>query len=399
MDISRKMVSVEEAEELIFSCVFKPQIEEVDWSNSLNRITVAPWTTKEDLPSFHRVMMDGYAIRFHEGVKQWNVQSLQRAGEKAQCLENSLSAIEIMTGAILPEGTDTVVPYEHVRRENTTIFLEDFDVKIGQNVHERGRDKKAGDEVLPAFFQIRYTELGLAASIGKLRIRVLKRPDITILSTGDELVKPHEIPESHQIRMSNAFLLQGMLQQMGIDAVVKHIRDHRESLNDAIQTYLSTSDILLLSGGVSKGKYDLVPEILEYNGVEGIFHGIKQRPGKPMWMGRKDDKPVFGFPGNPVSTLVCARRYFLPWLQKQYNMYDGRTYAQLGFEVQAHPTMTLFIQVKRRQDERGGIILDKIPGQGSGDFAQLSQSHGFAEIPSGTEVFPEGSVVKFWMYS
>jgi molybdopterin molybdotransferase len=398
MDISRKIVGVEEAESMISTCKFFPKIEDVDWHNSLNRITASDWQTDEDIPSFDRVMMDGIAIQYKEGVTEWEVSAIQKAGEAAHSIGNYQTAIEIMTGAILPLGADTIVPYEHLDWKESHAVLIASDLKKGQNVHLRGRDRKKGDQVLKSKSKIRYTEIGLAASLGKLSIPVFKRPRITIISTGDELVDPKEQPASHQIRMSNVFVLQSMLQTMGMEARLVHAVDQQEILREIIKEGLATSDVLMLTGGVSKGKFDLVPDVLNENGVEQLFHGINQRPGKPMWFGKKENTIVFGFPGNPVSTLVCARRYFIPWLSSQYGESITPIKAKSGFDIQAHSSLTLFVQVTCTQNEDGFFIVERSEGQGSGDFSQLSVSHGFAEITPGGNNVVKGDLIHFWPY-
>jgi len=390
------LITVIEAEEIIFSHLYKSSIETIRLEDSLGRHTASDWLADDDIPSYDRVMMDGIAIRFRKEQFGWKIIAIQRAGEEAGNLSSDEDAIEIMTGSVLPKGADTVVPYEHIVIDGSNANFQGPDLKLGQNVHIRGRDKKQGDLLLKNGRQIRFTEMGLAASLGLTKILVHSKPRIAILSTGDELVLPEQKPMPHQIRMSNVYMLSGLLQQLDMAFNFQHVSDDGEALEKAIEKLLNENDVLLLSGGVSKGKFDLVPATLMALGVEKHLHRIAQKPGKPFWFGTRDDKTVFGFPGNPVSTLVCALRYFRPWVYKSFKENTTEQWAISDYAFTRHKNLTQFIQVKCTQTSEDRFSVYPVDGGGSGDFTQLSGSDGFVEIPSGVGVIADGERLAFF---
>jgi molybdopterin molybdotransferase len=205
---------------------------------------------------------------------------------------------------------------------------------------------------------------------------------VLICSTGDELVHIHETPLAYQIRRSNVYALMASIASLGIEADNLHLPDEKEQLERALEEALKSYDAILLSGGVSKGKFDLLPDVLRELGIETIFHGIAQRPGKPMWYGYSEKCTVFALPGNPVSTLACAARYVLPWFKKQLGL-DNQTMWTSPKEIPAaHDTLCLFLPVKISHTQHGSECQVQ-RYQGSGDFSALSGIDGFIEVPSG----------------
>ena len=222
-----------------------------------------------------------------------------------------------MTGAMLPRGCDAVVPVEQVQRNGEFAEIGRKAVLPWQNVHRRGSDCPQGSLLLSAGTRLSAPEVAIAAGAGMARLRVSAQPMIVVISTGNELVEPGELIEPHQVRRSNAYGITAALRQHGFTRVADdHVRDDEAQLTDRLGFHLRTHDVLILSGGVSMGKLDLVPKVLENLGVTLVFHHVAQRPGKPMWFGVSQSGPaVFALPGNPVSTLVCLSRYVLPALR------------------------------------------------------------------------------------
>lgn len=376
------MITPSQAEELIQRCALSLDEEYIPLHHSLNRVLAEDLIADTDLPPFNRVMMDGIALNYQaieSGMRSFTVQAMQRAGEPPVNLQSNSHCIEIMTGGVCSIGCDTVVPYEHIRIENGIAHIEIIPNVTGKNIHLKGSDKKQGSVLTEKGSRIGPAEIGIAASIGKETLKVYRLPRVLICSTGDELVEIHSTPLAHQIRRSNVFALKAALQGLGIESDNLHLPDSAEQLRTALHSAFQSFDVILLSGGVSKGKFDLLPEVLSDLGVTTVFHGIAQRPGKPMWFGRSQKTVVFALPGNPVSTLACAARYALPWLRKQLGHEIMQSEIQILDIITPHEKLTLFIPV--RVTHTTSIMQTQvIRNQGSGDFSRLSGMTGFIEV-------------------
>ena len=229
-------------------------------------------------------------------------------------------------------------------------------------------------------------------------------PEITtaiisaIVSSGDELVSVDQTPEAHQIRQSNSYSVQAAMKQLGINSTRYHFSDQRDKIVSGMKEIFSKHKLIILSGGVSKGKKDYIPEALELCGVEKIFHRVQQRPGKPFWFGRtKDGHFVFALPGNPVSTFMNFYRFIKPWLFSSAGMNVQEYSAILEEDFEFNPDLTYFLQVKL--DIRSGKM-HAIPevGHGSGDLANLVDADGFLELPLGNSMYKAGRVFSYYPY-
>ena len=379
------MITPSQAEELIQRCALSLGEENIPLHLALNRVLAEDLIADTDLPPFNRVMMDGIALNYRaieSGMRSFTVQDMQRAGEAPLTLTSNSHCIEIMTGGVCSIGCDTVVPYEHIRIENGIAHIEIIPNVIGKNIHLKGSDKKQGSVLTEKGKRIGPAEIGIAASIGKETLKVNRIPRVLICSTGDELVEINSTPLAHQIRRSNVYALKAALQGLGIESVNLHLPDSAEQLRTALHSALGSFDVILLSGGVSKGKFDLLPEVLNDLGVTTVFHGIAQRPGKPMWFGRSHKTVVFALPGNPVSTLACAARYVLPWLRTQLGHETMHSVIQIQDIITPHEKLTLFLPVRVRH-ANAIMQAQVIRNQGSGDFSGLSGMTGFIEVESG----------------
>lgn len=275
---------------------------------------------ERDHPPFDRVSMDGIAIDSRSvatGQREFVIQGVQAAGDPPLTLQSAQHAIEIMTGAVLPHHCDAVVPVEHLSlRDGRATLLEEFKVLPRANVHARGSDCLQGSALLQAGIRLGAPEIAIAAGAGMARIRVSAEPTISVISTGNELIEPGDPIEPHQIRRSNVYGIVAALRRRGFQRIADdHLPDALDALRRRLRVHLDTHDLVILSGGVSMGKFDLVPQALAELGVREVFHKISQRPGKPMWFGiAPSGTAVFALPGNPVSTLVCLARYVIPGL-------------------------------------------------------------------------------------
>jgi len=361
---------------------------------------------ERDQPPFDRVAMDGVALDSHTaqaGKRSFRIQATQAAGDPPLALGAKGDCIEVMTGAVLPLGCDSVVPVEELTIASGAAGLKPgARVELWQNVHRRGSDTRQGTLLVAAGARLRAPEVAIAASAGMARIRVSSQPLLVVISTGNELVEPGEPVLAHQVRRSNAYAVVSALRQHGFQRVADdHLQDVAEELRERLGFHLRTHDVLVLSGGVSMGKFDLVPEVLEELGVRAIFHKVAQRPGKPLWFGvGPSGAAVFGLPGNPVSTLICFTRYVLPALFGSLGQQASPAERiALGAPVTVTPPLSHFLPVRLTQDDWGRTWAMPAPTNGSGDFSALAGTDGFVELPPGPNTYPKGFVTRLYRWS
>ena len=395
------LTTVKEAIDIILNSSENFGIEEVDFINSLGRVLKEDIIADRDFPPFDRVSMDGIAINdeaFNSGQKTFKIEGVQAAGSEQLTMQNSKNCIEAMTGAVLPKNTNVVIQYELLNIENGEATINLDTVKNFQNIHKKGLDRKQGDVLIHKDTLISAAEIGVLATVGKSTVKVAKQPKVMIISTGNELVEVDEIPAEHQIRRSNVYTLVSLLENLNIKAETAHILDDKEVLLSKIESFLNNYDVLLFSGAVSKGKFDFIPEVLNTLGVEKLFHKVKQRPGKPFWFGKKADKTVFAFPGNPVSTFVSCLKYFTPWYLKSVGLdIESNEEAVLSEDFFFKPGLTYFLQVKLKR-ENGVLVAIPVSGKGSGDLANLVDSDAFLELPDDRSNFTKGEVFPILSY-
>ncbi len=396
------MISVQEALNFIAQSPLNRRIQQVDLLDSIGKILAEDVIADRDFPPFNRVAMDGIAITY-EARTTWTIEKIQYAGTPQLALEQATHGIEVMTGAILPAGCDTVIRYEDLdirpaegsKQARLVVPLEE--IKKGQHVHQKGIDRKEGSVILAKGLRITPAEIAILATVGKTQVWVEMPPKVAIISTGDELVEINETPLSYQIRQSNSYMLASALQQHGIKAQRFHLIDDPAVLSQRLANILENHDILLLSGGVSAGKKDYVPEILRALGVQQRFHKVAQKPGKPFWFGTKKNETgsitqlVFALPGNPVSTFLCFLQYAQPVITNQILRYEEVHLAQ---KVYFKPSLTYFAPAKTYFDEGKQMALP-FEGSGSADFANLTSCDGFVLLPAEQQEFPAGTLVKF----
>ncbi|CAN5467004.1 molybdopterin molybdotransferase MoeA [soil metagenome] len=391
------MVSVSEATSFIQQQLFKPEKERIQIGQLEGRILAENVKADRDFPPFDRVAMDGIAIQFNsfeEGWREFKVEGLQPAGQPRLTLKDPHNCIEVMTGAMLPIGCDTVIRYEDVSIFNKIVKIKIDSLEKGQSIHSRASDAKKGDVILAAGIRIAPSEIALLVSVGKSDAEVLAFPKTAIVSTGNELVDIHDSPQPHQIRRSNSYTLQSALATMGCSATLFHLEDERNALHREFTKILANYQLVIVSGGVSKGKFDLIPGTLEALGVTKIFHEVSQKPGKPFWFGVSKKQVVFALPGNPVSTFLCFYRYIKPWLSKSMGIDAPIDSAILAEDISFQPDLTYFLQVKTKSDS-GKLMAYPIPGGGSGDFANLRDVDGFLQLPADRKDFQKGEAFPF----
>ena len=272
-----------------------------------------------DIPAFPQSSMDGYAFSFADWQKK---KKLEIAGEVAAGNNEIFtlaqgSAVRIFTGAAVPPGADTVVMQEKIRAFNGELIIEDESLQVGNSVRPKGSEIKAGALALEKETVLSPAAIGFLAGIGISEVNVYPNPSISIIITGDELQKPGKPLQHGQVYESNSFALKAVLKQLYInDVEVFYATDKPEIVTSTLDKALQKSDVVLLTGGISVGDYDFVLQAADECGVEKLFHKVKQRPGKPLYFGKKINKLVFGLPGNPSSVLTCFYQYVVPAVQK-----------------------------------------------------------------------------------
>lgn len=362
--------------------------------NIFSEMTAEPLLADRDYPPFHRVMMDGICVswrNYEAGLREFKVAGVCAAGSPRGQLIDHQSCLEVMTGAPLPEGAGLVIPYEHLQIENGLAKLTvEQDRSYLEHVHLQGSDCKQGEVLLRAGEKLNGPHLGIAASLGYSKIKCLRKPKIKIISTGDELVEVHRQPLAHQIRRSNAHALKASLLEYGYhDVDLDHVPDNLEKLRNHYSQNAGVYDLLIYSGGVSKGQFDYLPRMWEEMGVKKHFHEVSQRPGKPLWFGTDEQTQtlVVGLPGNPVSSLVCLHRYFLP---------RRKMSARLTSDIVFEKNLTLFVPVTIQFNDEGGLLAIPHKIKNSGEFSALAGSDGFIELSQERSHFKEGECYQFF---
>lgn len=396
------MLTPAQAEELIGRHLQCLPIESLPLAQCAGAVLRENIYAERDAPPFDRVAMDGIAVDssgLSTGERKLRIQATQAAGDPPLVLGSRSACIEVMTGAVLPNGCDSVVAVEELTvQDGHAELAPGVSVDPGQNVHRRGSDSRQGALLVSTGVRLRAPEIAIAAAAGMPRIRVSSQPMLAVISTGNELIEPGEPVLPHQIRRSNAYAIVTELRAQGFQRVADdHITDDLAELKRRLKFHLETHDVLVLSGGVSMGKFDLVPQALDELGVRTVFHKVAQRPGKPFWFGvASSGAAVFALPGNPVSTLLCLRRYVVPALFAslgQAPMAQPEKIA-LAAAVTVTPTLTFFMPVRVELDDWGRPWAVPQPTNGSGDFTALAGSDGFVELPPGPNTYAKGFITR-----
>lgn len=389
------MTAVHDAEQILLAHLGNFGETTVPISDALGRILAEPLIADRDIPPFNRVAMDGFAVSFEaiqSGQTRFEVTHTQAAGAPESALANPSLAVEVMTGAVLPIGATAVIRLEDVeiQSKGTQRFIEvkALPESLWQHIHLKGFDRKQGETIMGAGVRLTPAEIAVAASIGKSVLRVYQIPKIAVVSTGDELVSIDQIPLAHQIRQSNAYTLQAFLAKMKIESDVFHVRDNRGEMESLLARLLTEYEVILTTGSVSAGGVDILPSVLAGLDVRKLIYKIEQRPGKPMWFGRKGLKFVFALPGNPVSIAVCFLKYVRMWLLRSMGVKpEMQLYASLESDIIFKPQLTYFLPVKLLSKRNGTLEAQPIKGHGSGDFANLVLCDGFLELPPEKTIF------------
>jgi molybdopterin molybdotransferase len=417
---STPLPGYEEAAEIVAACAAQwtrqPRAERVELSAAARRVLAQPVFADRDQPPFTRSTRDGFACRAAEAcTHEWlALAGATRAGEAPAGPLPAGSAWEIMTGAPVPEGADAVVMLEHVEASSGAVrLLPPRTIAEGENIVARGAQSRGGDELLQAGVTITFAQIAVAAECGCSTLEVFHRPRVAILTTGDELVPVSATPAPGQIRNSNAPMLAALVQAAGGEPWVLPTADDRAESLDAALSEATKADMLLISGGVSAGKFDLVEPALERMGARFHFTGVRIQPGKPLVFGElpgRDGRPVplFGLPGNPISSAVTFLLFGAPVLAALAGRRElGPRFAlarlSAATDRRAKPGLTRFLPACCTFGGAGhaaGQLAEValVPWQGSGDLAALARSNCFLVIPEETASLPAGELVRILLY-
>lgn len=390
MKKNEKMILPSEAETIIGSYVKQMETEEMTLLESRGRILAEDICSGIEMPPFNKSAMDGYAVASADNSDKFKIIETIPAGKFPEKTITKGQCSRIMTGAPLPDGADRVIKVEVTKEENGFMYLTGED--NSDNVCVRGEDIKIGDRILQKGEMMRAAEVGAAASLGFNRIKVFKKVSAGLITTGSEIRDPGEILGPGQIYNSNGYSLSVQLLNSGSDVIERKIvEDDRTELSNEIGKLIDNADLTLISGGVSMGEFDLVPDILKELGVNVHFNKVAIQPGKPTLFGTKGDKIVFGLPGNPVSTFVIFEIFVKPMIMKM----SGSSYKALTIRGKLEKGF------KRRKIERelyvpvnyeNGII-KLIEYHGSAHFVSLLGANAFLKIERGVSEIPPGEIV------
>ena len=361
-----------------------------------------------DSPPHDKSLVDGYAVMAADlagGKADLDVTEEVAAGAVPHRAVTRGTSIRVMTGAPVPDGADAVVMIEQSEPiagggQGDRVRLSAEPVVAGQNIMRRATSMARGDRVLSAGHELRAIEIGVLAEVGRAHVRAVPKPTVAILATGNELVPLEVKPEAGHIRNSNGPLLAAAARSAGAAGIDLGIaRDEPEELRRTI-AYGLTFDVLVVSGGVSAGLFDLVPGVLEALGVRKVFHKVSIKPGKPLWFGvladESGERLVFGLPGNPVSSLVCFELFVRPAIARLAGRADGalaETTAALAVE-HAHRGNRPTYHPARLTVADGRTTVEPVRWQGSGDLRALTAANAWACFPAGDRTYPAGRAIR-----
>ena len=402
------MLSIEDALHMIAETVRPLDPCEMNLSDALGHVLAGDVVSTIDSPPFDKSMMDGYALRLSDlrgGTATLQVVDEITAGKTPTRNVGAGEAIRIMTGAPIPAGADAVVKIEETSFDESTgeVRIDSPALGDGANIIRQGHSMRSGERVLPAGRRLRAQELGALAEMGEHRLCVTPLPEVAVLATGDELVPIDRQPGPGQIRNSNEMMLLAQARQAGCRVRSLGIaRDLREILEERIRDGLN-SDVLCLSGGVSAGKLDLVPSVLESCGVEPVFHKVRVKPGKPVWFGvREGPQPaggrpcyIFGLPGNPVSSMVCFELFVRTAVNRLQGIEPAsphRIEARIGTAFRHRDDRPTYFPAKLRWTT-GGAIATPVDWKGSSDLRSTVDAEALIAFPAGDREYKQGDRV------
>lgn len=393
-----------EAVQLIESHVSTAPIIEIALAQCYNYTLAEDIAADRDYPPFNRSAMDGIAIKYADfrenSTNTFTIAEVILAGASASDILPSGNCFQIMTGAAVPASADTVVKVEDCAIENEIVTLkENVKITLGQNIATQGQDCVAASLLLPSGTTINANVMGILASVGKSKVKVFKKPTVAIITTGDEVKASDEPVGTHQIRDSNSYTLIGLLNGLNIQPIsATLISDDQFQLAESLQQAVENADIVIVTGGVSMGVADYVPQILEKIGVKPIFHKVKIKPGKPIWFGKYNETAVFALPGNPMSVQVTFRLFVQHYINKFSQAKNNKNTIALPLSARRSKKSTLdeFFGCEIVVNTEYKNALRPIATNGSGDIVSNLKSDGISWQQSDVSILTEGETVAFF---
>lgn len=384
------MIQVEQALSIIAENSIKMPVQKIRVQKALGYVLAETVYSPINMPPFRQSAMDGYAF-IHSEKHQYDVVSSSQAGDHANIKLKENEAVRIFTGAFVPDDADTVVMQEHVMANENSILITRMPTQF-TNVRAKGEQIKKEEVVFETNTLITPAAIGFLACLGITEITVYKKPKVAILVTGNELVKPGKKLPKGKIYESNSVMLKAALQTIGIKKIKSYkVKDNLKATKKALKDILVKNDIILISGGISVGDYDFVKEALLANDVDELFYKINQKPGKPMFFGRKNDSLVFALPGNPASSLTNFYVYVYPAIKNRMGFAEihlPKLMRKLNTEITNSTGKTLFLKAK--YDETNVEVLDS---QSSAMLNTFAIANSLLIVPNDIENLKKGALV------
>ncbi len=392
------MLTVKEAKEILFNNVEQLPASKINVQGSLDYVLSENIYSLFDIPPFNQSAMDGFAVyidlKFVKGESlSFPITAEIQAGGNPVLKQKRNTAISIYTGAPTPHNTTCVVMQEKAEVKNNVVTIPSLAIVNGSNIRLKGSQIKKGVLALSKGLVLNPAAIGFLCTMGLKEIKVIAKPVVSILATGNELQKPGTKLLPGQIYESNSFTIDAALRQTGFNSLeVKSVADNEKLIFNNIKKMLSASDVVIISGGISVGKYDLVKDTLTKLGVKEIFYKVSQKPGKPLYAGKLKNKIIFALPGNPAASLVCFYEYVLPVVRKM----SGHSAVELkkelfpltdSFEVKGDRELFL----KAKVENGMATILD---GQESNILKSFAEANAIVYLPAGNRKIEKGKTVE-----
>ncbi|MFO7809745.1 MAG: molybdopterin molybdotransferase MoeA [Candidatus Delongbacteria bacterium] len=372
------MIELEKAYEIISENCPDIKIKDVAVEKATGFVCMEDMYSKINMPPFNKSAMDGYAFKYSDGVSQYKNAGILPAGGSSSIVAGEGECVSIMTGAPLPSGTDTVIMIEATEKEGKNVTFRKVSSK-GSNVCYKGEDIKEGDLIFKKGQKIKSSDIALITASGFSKLKVSAKPEISVLNTGSEIIEPGNDLKYGQIYNTNGIMLRAMSEKYGLKTKYLGIaEDEKAALSEKITEGLK-SDIFLISGGVSMGEFDLIPDILQDLGVKKLFHKVRIKPGKPVFFGKKDNCLVFGLPGNPLSNFVGFELFVRTAVrkitgEKQVFPVYLKGFIQKEFHHKGNRKNFYPALIK---NDNGMVKVDPVISNGSADIFSLSKANGF----------------------
>jgi len=391
----KEFIAVQEAKEILKGLSLTGVKAQLPLQKALGSWTANPIHAPMQVPSFDNSGMDGYAFAWADGGDSRQLAQVVQAGTFPDFTLQPGTAVRIFTGAPVPKGADTIVQQEWVRVEGDRIFFDLEKLNQGMNFRRAGSQCEQGQLILQEGTRITPGTLGLLASMGVAEVTVFAAPQVSIILTGDEVVEVGQALQPGQIYNANGPALLGYLSQLGITEVkIFKVKDDPNEVIRVIGEALASSDVLLLTGGISVGDFDFVKGGLAQNGVETLFYKVKQKPGKPLLAGVKGSKLVFALPGNPASVLTCFMQYVKPslgqWMGNPAAWEQARSYP-IATNWEKQVKLTVFLKARLVAGQ-----VEVLPGQESFNLLSFGSADGLIEIGEDQQALKEGTLVSFY---